>query len=82
MRSGVEFVKETGDMVAMGVKETAHLLMVDRLPGVKRLLKGYAHQGFLESYMPLRDGLHRMLHKALLERPATRLYFTGHSLGG
>jgi len=79
--AGAEFVHHTGDLVVEGVMNTAHMLRIDRLPGVNRILRGFVHLGFWEAYVGIRSRLHQVLFKSLCSKPS-RVYFTGHSLGG
>lgn len=44
MATGAELVMQTRDLVREGVIGTAHLLGVDRLPYVRKLLRGHVHQ--------------------------------------
>lgn len=42
--TGAELIQQTGEMVVDGVLGAAQLLGVDRLPGIRRLLRGHVHQ--------------------------------------
>lgn len=81
MATGAELMNATGDFVREGVLGTAHLLGVDRLPYMRRLLRGHVHQGFWEAYLPVREQVAQLVYRALVQRHG-RVFVTGHSLGG
>lgn len=50
-------------------------------PYLQSYVNVYCHTGFWDSYEVIRQELHNILRKTLLESPGP-VYFTGHSLGG
>jgi len=66
---GADVVQHTGGMVVDGVMTTARVLHIDRIPGLKRLFRGYVHKGFFEAYSSMRPRLLQAIYKALCENP-------------
>jgi len=73
---------QTGvELLLDGLETTADVTRLNRIPGLKHVLVGYVHTGFWDAYASVRERLHRVIRKYLMEEEY-QLFVTGHSLGG